>query len=162
MLPQFPEGLYLAKVINQYFTTSSQKETTGFCLQTRILKSLDNPDDKCGALRVITFWLTDNTYMRVFRELKSLGFDGDSLEDLDPDSESFHDLSQREIHLKCTHEEDQNGELREKWNLHLERPPLQDKSALRRFNRMWQQKRGRVDNDAKETDPVSTEADVLL
>ena len=152
MTPQFAEGLYLAKVLGQCFTQSSQKGTDGFCLQTRILKSLDNPEADCKtALRLVTFWITDRTYENLFYSLKSLGYNGDDLDDLDPSldpiSKNFHDLSGLEIQLECTYEDDSNDKPQEQWSLHRTRPPLQNRSGLRRFSRLWRQKHGRVNGD---------------
>ena len=48
MTQQFAEGLYLAKVVGQCFTPKlAEGDQTGFCLQTRILKSMDNPEAEC-------------------------------------------------------------------------------------------------------------------
>jgi hypothetical protein len=161
MAIQFEEGHYLAKVTGQYFSKSSQKGTDAFTLQTRILKSLDNPKAECKpAFREITLWLTDKTYERVFNDLENLGYSGGNLEDLDPAAEDFHDFRGMEIQLECTHEEDASGKPQERWNLRRTRPPLQDRSGLRRFSRLWRQKHGQINGDAEVMDQEITDADV--
>jgi hypothetical protein len=79
-----------------------------------------------------------------------LGSEGDeedekSLRYLDPDSESFHDLSQREFQLNYLHEDTLNHEPREGYPLRHKRP------ELRRFSLLWQEHRGRADTSAKGT-----------
>jgi hypothetical protein len=137
MATQYPEGQYLAQVTNQYFGESAEKGTPKFCLVIRIIGNRDCPDSPCRPQkREIVWWITDKTVEWVMRDLRALGYMGETLTGVDPDDEDFHDFRGKNIEVSCIHEEDQEGRLWERWKLSAGPQNLKDKSKLRRLDRI--------------------------
>jgi hypothetical protein len=140
----FEPGRYLVRIKGQYFTESQVKGTLGFSLVFRVQRNLDQPDQPVKPfLRECVQWITDNTVKRVLHNLHALGYPGDSLAGVDPDTNGFYNFSNREIEVICTHEKDK-GETFERWSLPFGKSNLQDKTQLRRFDRLLGNHAGEV------------------
>jgi hypothetical protein len=137
MAVQFEPGRYAVRIENQYFTESPQKGTLGFGLTFRVQKNLDQPDQPLKPFsREWVQWVTEATLKRVLHNLHVLGYAGDSLAGVDPDTAGFHDFRGLEVELTCVHEKDAKGEVFERWNLPSAKTNLKDKTQLRRFDRL--------------------------
>jgi hypothetical protein len=161
MATQFAEGRYLVRIVNQFFTESPTKATPGFVLAFRVVRSLDEPDLTVKAYqRDMTWWLTPKTVRRALHDLHVLGYEGKDLDGVDPDNDSrvFHDFKDQEIELICTHETSSEGVF-ERWSLPNSKPRLQDKSQLRKLDRLLNPEPARVDS-AAENDLGITDEDV--
>jgi hypothetical protein len=72
-MPQFEEGYYRVRIVNQCFTESQLKGTLGFILSFRVLSNLDRPDAPISSYqRDATLWVTDKTYERTLQQLHNL------------------------------------------------------------------------------------------
>ena len=167
MATQCPTGRYLGRVENQRFLQSQQRGTLGFCLTSRIQKNLDEPDAQLKPFfRETTLWITENTVKRVLHDLHTLGYAGDSLEGVDPDSPNFHNFTGQEIELICTHESNGKGDTFERWSLAAAaKPNLENKTKLREFDRILAKSQGHANGSAADEKAVDdfnqvTDADV--
>jgi hypothetical protein len=112
----FKPGRYLCRIENQSFIESTQKGTPGFRITFCVLKSLSNPDEPVKQYqRDCTWWLSENTVKRVLRDLHRLGYGGDTLAGVDPDTRGFHNFAGEEVELMCVDENNQYGDVRERW-----------------------------------------------
>jgi hypothetical protein len=78
---------------------------------------VDTPDEEVPIeYRTETFWLTANTIERVREDLRRLGWTGNKISELDPESPNYFSMTGWECILNCTHEQDRNGKERERWS----------------------------------------------
>lgn len=113
--PFYGEGNY-SGVITQQAMTKASTGTPQFVIRFRVLQCSDGSQVKQQYERTIYRALTEKTVEYVQKDLEALGFTGGSLRDLDPTGPNFFDLSGKEIEVYCKHEQN-NGEMREKWNI---------------------------------------------
>jgi hypothetical protein len=156
MATYFDPGRYLVRIEHQRFLESQRRGTLEFCLTFRVQKNLDKPDTRVKSfLRNTTWWITENTVKRVMRDLRTLGYSGDSLAGLDPDYQDFYDFSGQEIELICTHESNEKGDVFERWSLAATaKPNLENKSKLREFDRLLAKSRGHANGSAADDNAV--------
>jgi hypothetical protein len=165
MATDFAPGRYLVRVENQCFTESQQKKTLGFRLTFRVQTNLDEPDARVKPFsRDITWWISEKNFKRVLQDLHTLGYAGDSLAGVDPDSKSFHGFFGQEIELACTHETGEKGGVFERWGLPADKPVgqpgLKDKSRLQRFDQILARSQGHRNDAADDLSQGITDADV--
>lgn len=70
-----------------------------------------------GTQRTIFKTITDKTIDYLLDDLQRLGFTGGSFTRLDPAAPDHQSFVGQEVDAYCIHENDQDGQLREKWNL---------------------------------------------
>lgn len=118
MQPFYQEGRYRAEVINQALGKNN-KGTPQFVLKVHIASMLvDGEETRVQQYdRTIYMYLTEKSAEYTLDKLKGIGFEGTSIRQLDPNHQGCHSFIGMQIELDCKHEEDQNGDLREKWDL---------------------------------------------
>jgi len=62
------------------------------------------------------------------------------LKDLDPDIEGSYSFKDQEIDLNCVHERGKDGQMYESWTREKVEPNLADKTLLRHFDRLLDEK----------------------
>jgi len=67
--------------------------------------------------RTVYMVLTDKTIDFATENLKRLGFTGTSLSQLDPSNATFQSFKGNQVELWCKHEPDQQGQMRERWQV---------------------------------------------
>lgn len=115
--PQFERGLYRCTIISQALGESNTG-TPQFVFRFRI-EALVSGDQEFGAdegERTCYVYLSEKTMEFAVRDIKSLGFDKNSLRYLDPKIAGFHDFVGQSVQMYCKHEM-YDGKTREKWNI---------------------------------------------
>lgn len=134
MKPLPPVGLYAARVTGQALGTTS-KDNIQLVLEILVLGEV-NPA-KPGEYfpmptqlrRRIYRVFTEKTKEYVTEDLRTLGFAGDSISQLDPKHPKHWSFVDQEVDVFCGHEHDQNGEMRERWSLARTSAPLVQQDA---------------------------------
>src|SRR5258708_17571397 len=67
--------------------------------------------------RTIYMTVTDKTIPFIIENLRVAGFDGDKISTLEPGVKNHVSLIGNRINLWCKHEEDKQGDLRERWQI---------------------------------------------
>ncbi len=107
-MPFYDQGVYTCEITDQGLNKSSKKGTPGFFLRVQ-------PEGGTYE-RDIQWWITEGTAQYVVRDLRSLGFTGQSWSELNPQREGYHNFVGATIKAACTHEE--NGDkVYERWGL---------------------------------------------
>jgi hypothetical protein len=126
-------------VLDQGFNEASTG-TAQLWLKVLVLECRERVNEKLEQLsRVMYFPITAKTADRLMQHLRTLGFDGDSFEDLDPRRVGHHSFVGQEIELACRHEEDRNKTLCERWEFPGTSRPL-DEQKLRKLNQFLTKK----------------------
>lgn len=141
--PFYASARYRAKVLEQALG-KAQTGTTQFILKVRILECLTPVSDVQQYERTIYMAITESTMQYVVPKLQSIGYTRDSLRYLSPSEPNHHSFVGQEINVFCKHENDRNGDLREKWDIArsdgsskpLEVTPV-DKPALRNLDMLF-------------------------
>jgi hypothetical protein len=133
-------GRYRVRVIDQRFIEQDKvKDTEAFALWFRPIVNLDRPEAPVKPTpRHVVLWFNEQSYWRNMERLRKLGYQGDTLDGIDPDNEEgFHDFRDAEMELFCEHEENINrGESFEKWLFERGGPaPMRNKGGLRKLDR---------------------------
>lgn len=116
--PYYDTGAYVGEIINQGLG-ESKTGTPYFFLKVKVLGTPDDNSYVPAAQqyeRTVYFYLSEKAMEGTVENLKSLGFDGKSLAQLDTDHPQAISFIGNQQDLYCNHEE-YNGEWREKWNL---------------------------------------------
>lgn len=118
----YQPGNYLGRITTWGLGKSKNKGTPEFQIRFEVLGKI-NPNDPEGQLlpctqyeRTIYRYITTGTKDFVIEDLEYLGYDKPSFRYLDPNVDGSHDFSNREIKVRCDHEEYQ-GEVKERWAL---------------------------------------------
>lgn len=135
--PYYDEGLYIGEVVQQ----AIGKAKTGTAQLLLKFKVLGTPLDD-GSYepstqqydRTVFVALTAKTVDFVVPKLEQLGFEGDSILQLDPSHPNHFSIVGNQANLWCKHETDQRGDLRERWDIssggsQLQATPLEGKEA---------------------------------
>lgn len=122
MAIHYAEGRYVCEVTAQAMGETS-KGNPQFVLQVKVLGTPDpkDPESYIPAAQQYTRThyraITEKTIEYFTADLKQLGFRGESFRQLDPNTPNFHDFRGQVIDMICTHENDQNGQPRERWGI---------------------------------------------
>jgi len=131
----YPEGAYLGQITDQAIGETKTGKPQ-FILRVKVLGvPYDDGSYESSAQqyeRTIYMVLTDKTVPFVTEKLRAIGFAGTRITDLSPDSDTFQSLKGGQIRLWCKHEADQQGQMRERWDISkgasvLEVKPLDSK-----------------------------------
>jgi len=117
----YREGRYRARVINQYFGESEGKGTPFFALTVKVISYFDPqmgdyvpPGESYD--RDVKLYITNDTMDYVIPKLRSIGFEGSSFRDLDPDNQNHISFVGLESDFVCKMEPGKdNTKLYEKW-----------------------------------------------
>jgi hypothetical protein len=114
----FGEGRYTVQISDQALG-EAQTGTPQFILKFTVLERVhDDGDTEAVRNYDRTYYkaITERTIEYLTQDLKTLGFEGSSLRDLDPSSPNFYSLKGRQVEMYCTHE-DRNSETQERWSV---------------------------------------------
>lgn len=140
----YEQGSYRCVVAEQGFSESKEKKTPCFFLRVQ-------PFAHCGhggetevpqQDRTINLYLTDGTIDFVIEDLRALGWNGTSFDELDPESSNCHSFVGNEVPAFCEHEQ-YNGKIQERWNLRVRGARQAEKlppDKLRSLNAMFGKK----------------------
>jgi hypothetical protein len=99
MATNYELGRYIVRITGQGFSESKEKGTPCFFLKHVPLGKIDESDPEGALIQCadvpgeVVMWMTDKTIDGVISQLKELGWDGRSFNDLDPATQGFHDLT---------------------------------------------------------------------
>lgn len=133
--PQYPEGGYRGKVVQQALVKSKNKGTPQLVIRFTVESKADGTDSGPKRERTMYRAITSNTIEYVKEDLQKLGFTGTSIGEVDPNSPKFSfNMVGQEIGVYCKHEADQESNLGEKWQLSrtfgIEGEPITDYESL--------------------------------
>lgn len=120
--PFYAPGVYVCQVTDQALSKASTG-TPQFVLKVKVLGKPD-PKDPGSYIpvdqqydRTIFRTITDKTIPYLTEDLKALGFTGSSFRYLDPNVEGAQIFTGTILDCYCKHENDQRGDLRERWSI---------------------------------------------
>ena len=129
--PFYAVGRYACKITEQALG-EAKTGNPQFVLRFKVLGLVD-PDDPSKYIPAAAQYerthyrtITEKTIPYLMDDLKTLGFQGTSFRDLDPQTEGFHDFRGGDIDMWCGHEQGQDG-IREKWGVARVSGPLEVK-----------------------------------
>jgi hypothetical protein len=114
--PHYAKGRYLVEITDQGLTKAS---TGNFQIVLRF-KVLEGTQPVCEVQqyeRTAYLVITENTVDFLMPKLAALGYDHDSLKHLNLRDPQAHDLRGTQAEFFCKHEQDRNGEWRERWDV---------------------------------------------
>ena len=153
MAPHYAEGVYECEIVGQGLNTSKTKGTPGVFLD--IVPQNGQYD------RRIQWWITDKTVDFVIRDLRLIGFAGESWSELDPTSEKFYDFTGKTIQAQCRYERDATdpSKVYERWELPYEGKPREtirlDKKQVRKLDMMFGKQLKAAKLEAPAAQPVA-------
>jgi hypothetical protein len=115
--PFYEEGRYLCEITQQAMGKSAQKGTPQFVLRFKVLECLTPQLPVTQYERTCNLYITEKTIEHFISKLESIGFTGDSLNQLDPRSAKYHNFVGCEAEMYCKHEQGQDGNMYEKWDI---------------------------------------------
>lgn len=117
-MAHYAPGRYRCQITEQGFSESKEKKTPCFAIKIKPTAAYDPTNGdlvQCEAYeRTVTLWLTENTVENAIRNVRSLGFDGASFRELDPEVPGHTSLVGVEFDFQCSHEE-YEGKQMERW-----------------------------------------------
>lgn len=120
MSTYYEVGKYACRV-NSQALGSANTGTPQFIIRFTVLGTIDQDGEFASANRQYerTSYraITEKTMPYLLEDLKALRVEISSFRDLDPNSPNFFDLTGQEVEMWCSHEEGNDGELREKWGV---------------------------------------------
>lgn len=163
MTPFYLPGKYKGAVIDQALG-KNHKNTPQFVLRVQIKARLVDGNEEIVKVqqdRSIYMYLSEGAAPYTIEKLQGIGFEGRSIRQLDLNHEDAHDFRGQIIDLICNHEEDQNGESREKWELQwgsgaIEITPL-DAAEARKLDALFAKSLGGAKAPPKKTQKPRSE-----
>lgn len=134
MAVDYDRGRYKVRVIGQEFI-EAKTGTPGFSLKIQPISYYGTTNEvPCddGDPAFITWWMSENSVEYMVRDLKGLGWNAVSFEDLKPGAYNFHDFSGLEF--DAVHFTDKQGY--PKWALSSSPAPLDD-AGLSKLDKMF-------------------------
>lgn len=119
--PFYAPGNYIAEVTAQALGKAGTG-TPQFVLRFRVLGKPD-PKDETNYIpvqeneRTMFRSITEKTIQYVTEDLEQLGYPANGFGPLDPNHPNHHSFVGQQIDVYCKHEKDQQGDLRERWQL---------------------------------------------
>jgi hypothetical protein len=137
--PYYPVGRYACKVVGQALRESSTGNPQ-FVLRFTVKGRVDPADPSRFIPMPAQYERThyrsiiEKTIPHFTRDLKALGFQGETFTELDPNTEGFHDFTGQEVDMWCAHTPGSDGQLREEWSVarggsSLKVKPLENKKV---------------------------------
>lgn len=112
----YEEGYYQGEITQQAMTKASTG-TPQLVLRFRVLSFSDGSAVPRQYERTSYRAITEKTMQYVEKDLDALGFKGNSLRLLDPNTPGYISLVGTKAEFQCRHENDQHDEPREKWGV---------------------------------------------
>jgi hypothetical protein len=115
--PYYERGSYRCEIIDQGLTKASTG-TVQVALKIKVLEGVQPPvqvDQQYE--RSVFLPVTERTMEYLVPKLNALGYTRDSLRYLNLNEPNAHDMRGTEAEFFCKHENDQNGQLRERWDV---------------------------------------------
>ena len=118
-------GLYRARIVGYGLIPSARKHTPTFFLEIELLHGIvPRNGDAIPCERTTRSYyrsITDETIDWLTADLRAIGVEVDSFEQLDPESLGAVNLFDREIDVRCTHVMFES-QFRERWSIVHEKP----------------------------------------
>jgi hypothetical protein len=117
--PFYDEGKYRCRITAQALG-KAKTGTPQFILKFLVLGvSLGEQeyDQTTQYERTMYRAITEKTIEYVKEDLQAIGFNRESFKYLDPNQNDFQDFTGAELTMYCSHENDQNGDMRERWGI---------------------------------------------
>lgn len=112
----YQEGRYKAEIIEQAFSEASTGNVQ-FVLCIKVFET-ENGDPVQENSRYVFRTITDKTMPYLLDDLRTLGYNGSTLSQLDPERAEHHSFVGQTHLFFCKHEYDQQGQSKERWNLY--------------------------------------------
>jgi hypothetical protein len=115
--PFYPRGVYRCQILDHGLTKASTG-TIQVAIKFRVIESVQPAGDvEAHYERTAFLPATDRTMEYLVPKLEALGYTRDSLKYLNLSEPNCHDMRGSDADFFCKHENDRNGELREKWDV---------------------------------------------
>lgn len=131
--PFYEKGVYRCEVVSQAMGEASTG-TPQFILRFKVAAKIigDEEEPVTQYERTCFRSITEKTIPYFLEDLKTLGFEGGSFRELDPNTANYHSFKGAQVDMICNHEADQKGEPRERWSIRqlggaIEVKPLEPK-----------------------------------
>jgi hypothetical protein len=141
--PFYGVGLHQGQIVGQGFTKAKSTGNLQLMLQVKILGVPEGNSyipHQQQYTRTIYYALTDKTAPFVIEALKTLGYEGETISQLDPGHKSHVSLVGRQCDLWCSYEanQDNTGE-RERWSISKGAQEIEpmDGKALRQLDSLF-------------------------
>jgi len=122
--PFYEEGYYRCEIMSQAMT-KAKTGTPAFVLRFRVIQSTSGENVPKQYERTCYRYITEKTMPYFQRDLQTLGFNGHSLRQLDPMAADHVSFVGQPVEMRCAHEDDNNGEPRERWDIALQQAASQ-------------------------------------
>ena len=120
----YDEGVYLGEILEQAIV-SAHTGTPQFALRFLVVSYADGSPVTRQYERKFYRSITEKTASYLLNDLKVLGFTGNDLQQLEPQSPNGQDFTGKQIPFYCSHEDGQNGGTRERWSIARSVKPIQ-------------------------------------
>jgi hypothetical protein len=124
MSVSYDEGVYLGEILEQAIV-SAHTGTPQFALRFLVVSQADGSSVTHQYERKFYRSITEKTATYLLEDLQVLGFTGNDLQQLEPQSPNCQDFTGKQIAFSCSHEDDQNGRTRERWSIARGAKPIQ-------------------------------------
>lgn len=119
--PFYQQGVYVCEVLQQALSEST-KGTPVFLLKFQVLGAPVAGSDNYEPVRqsyerTMYLYITEKTMEFFSEKMRTLGFGGDSLGQLDPESPNHVSFVGNQFDAYCKHEPGQKGGMREVWDV---------------------------------------------
>lgn len=115
----YEEGYYTCEVTQQAMT-KAKTGTPCLAIRFRVVSFSGGASVPKQYERTSYRYITEKTMPYFQKDLNTLGFNGHSLKQLDPASPDHVSFVGQAVQMRCQHEEGQDGEGREKWDIALQ------------------------------------------
>lgn len=115
--PFYARGVYRCQILDHGLTKAGTG-TTQIAIKFRVIEGVQPEGDVDAQYERTAFIpVTERTMEYLPKKLEALGYTRDSLKYLNLSEPNCHDMRGSEVEFFCKHENDRNGELREKWDV---------------------------------------------
>lgn len=144
----YEEGYYMGQITAQAMTKASTGNPQ-FVLKFRVIETSKGEHVTRQYERTVYRTITDKTMQYFEKDLQTLGFNGSSLRELDPNNQNHQSFIGQTAEFSCKHEPDNNGDDREKWSIAwpqanegtIEGEPL-DAASFRKLDALFNRNKG--------------------
>jgi hypothetical protein len=160
--PFYQVGVYVCEVVSQAIGEAGTG-TPQFILRVKVIGvpitgTSEYETVRQSYERTIYMPITDKT-MQFFEEnMERLGFDGDSLAQLDPSTPNHISFVHKMIDCYCKHEENQKGESMERWMISRGAPAIEavpvPLAKMRKLDALWGKARGKSGRTVVPSSPL--------
>jgi hypothetical protein len=139
--PFYGVGRYMCEITDQGLT-AAKTGTLQIALKFKVLRCTQPEGETTQYERTTFLAVTENTLPYLVPKLEAIGYTRDGLKYLNLDDPQCHDLRGTGVEMFCKHENDQDGKLRERWDIaSSQSKPLElnapDAKALRAMDQLY-------------------------